>query len=75
VAVQHMMKDRTHGRDELRKARCCPPGIFPRACQAFLIERHVRNLDGSPRSAVAALDITSATAERAGPERIAVLTA
>jgi predicted transposase YbfD/YdcC len=73
VQVQHLMKDRDHGRDELRTIQVlpAPEGLFPHAAQAFLIERHVRNLDGSPRSAIAALGITSATAERAGPERIA----
>jgi predicted transposase YbfD/YdcC len=74
VPVQHVMKNRDHGRDELRTIQVLPaPGdLFPHAAQAFLIERHVRNLDGSPRSAIAALGITSATAGRAGPEAIAV---
>jgi predicted transposase YbfD/YdcC len=73
VAVQHVMKDRDHGRDEVRTIQVlpAPAGLFPHAAQAFLIERHVRNLDGSPRSAIAALGITSAAAERAGPQRIA----
>jgi len=73
VLVQHVMKDRDHGRDELRTIQMlpAPAGLFPYAAQAFLIERHVRNLDGSPRSAIAALGITSAPAERAGPDRIA----
>jgi hypothetical protein len=46
--------------------------MFPHAARAFLIERHVRNLDGSPRSAIAVLGITSLTPGRAEPERIAV---
>ena len=73
VLVQHVMKDRDHGRDELRTIQVlpAPAGLFPYAAQAFLIERHVRNLDGSPRSAIAALGITSAPAERARPDRIA----
>jgi len=73
VPVQHVMKDRDHGRDELRTIQVlpAPAGLFPHAAQVFLIERHVRNLDGSPRSAIASLGITSATADRAGPERIA----
>jgi hypothetical protein len=37
-----------------------------------LIERHVRKLDGSPRSAIAALGIASLAPGQAGPERIAV---
>ncbi len=73
VKIQHVRKDRDHGRDELRTIQVlpAPEGLFPYAAQAFLIERHVRNLDGSPRSAVAALGITSATEDRAGPGRIA----
>ncbi len=73
VPVQHVMKDRNHGRDELRTIQVLPAPhcLFPHAAQAFLIERHVRNLNGRPRSAIAALGITSATADRASPERIA----
>ncbi len=65
--VGHVMQDRGHGRDELRtiKVLPAPEGLFLHAVQAFLIERLVRNLDGSPRSAIAALGITSATADRA----------
>jgi len=73
VPVQHVMKDRNHGRDELRTIQVLPAPhcLFPHAAQAFLIERHVRNLNGRPRSAIAALGITSATPDRASPERIA----
>lgn len=72
--IEHVMKDRAHGRDEVRTIQVlpAPEDLFPYAAQAFLIERLVRNLDGSPRSAIAALGITSATAERAGPARIAL---
>ena len=72
VPVQHLMKDRGHGRDETRTIQVlpAPDGLFPHAAQAFLIERHVRNLDGSPRSAIAALGITSLAPGQAG--RIAV---
>jgi len=68
------MTDRAHGRDETRTIQVlpAPAGMFPHAAAAFLIERHVRNLDGSPRSAIAALGITSLDPGRAGPERIAV---
>ena len=74
VPVQHTMSDRGHGREETRTIQVlpAPAGIFPHAGQAFLIERHVRNLDGSPRSAIAALGITSLVPGRAGPERIAL---
>ena len=73
VPVQHLMQDRAHGRAETRTIQVtdAPDGLFPHAAQAFLIERHVTGLDGTPRSAVAALGITSATPGRAGPDRIA----
>jgi predicted transposase YbfD/YdcC len=72
--VQHTMRDRAHGRDETRTIQVlpAPAGIFPHAGQAFLIERHVRKLDGSPRSAIAVLGITSLAPGQAGPGRIAV---
>ncbi len=46
VPVQHVMTDRAHGRDETRTIQVlpAPAGLFPHASQAFLIERHVRNL-------------------------------
>src|SRR5216683_940214 len=74
VPVQHTMSDRGHGREQTRTIQVlpAPAGIFPHAGQAFLIGRHVRNLDGSPRSAIAALGITSLVPGRAGPERIAL---
>jgi len=73
VQVQHTMTGRAHGRDETRTIQVlpAPAGLFPHAAQAFLIERHVRNLDGTPRSAVAALGITSMTTQRGSPAAIA----
>jgi predicted transposase YbfD/YdcC len=73
VPAGHVMTDRNHGRDETRTIQIlpAPPGLFPHAAQAFLIERHVRNLDGTPRSAIAALGITSLTAGRGSPASIA----
>ncbi len=73
VQVQHTMTGRAHGRDETRTIQVlpAPAGLFPHAAQAFLIERHVRNLDGTPRSAVAALGITSMTTQRGSPAVIA----
>ena len=73
VPVQHVMKDRAHGRDETRTIQVmpAPAGIFPHAARAFLIERHVADLSGSHISAIAALGITSLAPERAGPAGIA----
>jgi hypothetical protein len=51
-----------------------PKGIrFPHARQVFLIERHVRDLDGNELSNVAVLGITDLTPDQAGPRRIAEL--
>ena len=74
VPVQLTMTGRAHGRDETRTIQVlpAPAGIWPHAAQAFLIERYVRDLDGAPKSAIAALGITSLTASRADPARIAV---
>ena len=73
VPVQHTMSDRAHGRDETRTIQVlpAPAGIWPYAAQAFLIERHVADLRGNPKSAIAALGITSLTPQRAGPAAIA----
>lgn len=73
VPVHHVMTDRAHGRDETRtiQVQPAPEDLFPHAAQAFLIERHVRNLDGTPRSAIAALGITSMTARRGTPPVVA----
>ena len=50
VPVQHTMKDRGHGRDEIRTIQVlpAPDGIFPHAAQAFLIERHVATCTATP---------------------------
>jgi predicted transposase YbfD/YdcC len=73
VPVQHVMKDRGHGRDEVRTIQVlpAPAGIFPHAAQAFLIERHVADLRGNRRSDIAALGITSMTPRRGTPAVIA----
>lgn len=74
--VTHTMRDRGHGRHETRTIQVlpAPDGLFPHAAQAFLIERAVRDPhDGTLRSAVAALGITSRTIQRGGtPQAIAV---
>jgi predicted transposase YbfD/YdcC len=72
--VQHVMKDRGHGRDEVRTIQVlpAPAGIFPHAAQAFLIERHVADLHGNPRSDIAALGITSMNPQRGTPAAIAI---
>jgi hypothetical protein len=67
------MKDRGHGRDEVPTIQVLPAphGIFPYAAQAFLIERYVPDLRGNPKSAMAALGITSMTPQRGTPAAIA----
>jgi len=74
VPVQHTMKDRGHGRDEIRTIQVlpAPAGIFPHAAQAFLVERHVADLHGNPKSDIAALGITSMSPQRGTPAAIAV---
>jgi hypothetical protein len=47
---------------------------FPHLNQVTLIERYVSDLDGTPRSAVAALGITSLPATHADPAHLARLT-
>jgi predicted transposase YbfD/YdcC len=67
--VVHATRDRGHGRDETRTLQVlpAPAGLFPHAAQALLIERTVRDpRDGTLRSAVAALGITSRAAGRGG---------
>ena len=74
--VTHTDEDRGHGRDETRTIQVlpAPDGLpFPRAAQVLLIERHVRGLDGIPRSDVAALGVTSLTPAKASPARLAAL--
>src|ERR1019366_7129164 len=51
-----------------------PPDLpFPHVSQAYLIERHVTALDGSPLPDIAALGVTSLDATRASPAAIAGL--
>lgn len=73
--VVHTTRDRGHGRDETRTLQVlpAPAGLFPHAAQALLIERTIRDpRDGTLRSAVAALGITSRTAGRGGtPQALA----
>jgi len=76
TSVAHVMHDRGHGRDETRTLQVlsAPEDLgFPRAAQAFLIERTVRDPhDGQLRPAAAALGITSRSRARGGtPEVIA----
>jgi predicted transposase YbfD/YdcC len=67
--IAHVMEDKGHGRHETRTIQVlpAPDGCFPYAAQAVLVERHVRDpKDGTLRSSVAALGITSRPAERGG---------
>ena len=76
VPVAHSATDRGHGRITTRTIQVLPaPGDlpFPHVSQAYLIERHVTGLDGKPLSDVAALGVTSLTAARADPARLAGL--
>jgi predicted transposase YbfD/YdcC len=76
VPVAHAATGRGHGRIETRTIQVLPaPGDlpFPHVSQAYLIERRVTGLDGRPLSDVAALGVTSLTAHRASPARLAGL--
>jgi predicted transposase YbfD/YdcC len=76
VPVAHAATDRGHGRITTRTIQVMPPPDdlpFPHVSQAYLIERHVTGLDGTPLSDVAALGVTSLTATRAAPARLAGL--
>jgi hypothetical protein len=76
VPVTHATTDRGHGRIETRTIQVLDaPGDlpFPHVNQAYLIERHVTALDGTPLSGVAALGVTSLDATRAGPAVLAGL--
>ena len=78
VAVSHAATDRGHGRITTRTIQVldAPPDLpFPHVSQAYLIERHVTALDGSPLSDIAALGVTSLDATRASPEAIAASSA
>jgi predicted transposase YbfD/YdcC len=74
--VSHAATDRGHGRITTRTIQVldAPPDLpFPHVSQAYLIERHVTALDGSPLSDIAALGVTSLDPARASPEAIASL--
>jgi hypothetical protein len=75
TAPKHTTEDRGHGRMQRRTIQVLPAPVvrFPHAAQAFLVERYVSNLDGSHRSAVAVLGITSAPADRITPADLAAL--
>jgi predicted transposase YbfD/YdcC len=75
--ISHTHTGRGHGRIERRTIRVLPAPQdlpFPHLNQVTLIERYVNNLDGTPRSAVAALGVTSLPDTRADPARLATLT-
>lgn len=66
--------DRGHGRITTRTIQVltAPPDLpFPHVEQVWLVERYVCGTDGTPVSAVAALGVTSLSAERAGPATVA----
>jgi predicted transposase YbfD/YdcC len=74
--VAHAATGRGHSRIETRTIQVtdAPPDLpFPHVSQAYLIERHITALDGTPLSDVAALGVTSLDATRATPETIAAL--
>jgi hypothetical protein len=76
VPVTHTATDRGHGRIETRTIQVtdAPSDLpFPHVSQAYLIERHVTALDGTPLSDVAALGVTSLDAARASSQTIAGL--
>jgi predicted transposase YbfD/YdcC len=76
VPVAHSATDRGHGRITTRTIQVLPAPEnlpFPHVSQVYLIERHVTGLDGKPLSDVAALGVTSLTAARADPARLAGL--
>jgi len=78
VPVAHAATDRGHGRIETRTIQLMDaPGDLPFAHvgQAYLIERHVTALDGTPLSDIAALGVTSLDAGRtaAGASCVSVL--
>ena len=76
VPIAHTATDRGRGRITTRTIQVLPAPDdlpFPHVSQAYLIERHVTGLDGKPLSDVAALGVTSLTAARADPARLAGL--
>lgn len=73
--VAHQCWHRGHGRLEERTIQVlpAPPGGFPHAAQAFLIERYVYDPHNTQRlvSAASSLGITSLPARLAGPAQLA----
>lgn len=68
--------DTGHGRITTRTIRVLPAPAdlpFPHVNQVWLIERYTTDPAGTPLSAVAALGVTSLTAQRGTPERLAAL--
>jgi predicted transposase YbfD/YdcC len=66
----------SHGRVTTRTIQVLPAPAelpFPHVNQVWLIERYVTDPDGTPRSAVAALGVTSLPTTRATPTDIATL--
>jgi hypothetical protein len=65
--VAHAAADRGHSRITTRTIQVLPAPDnlpFPHVSQAYLIERHVTGLDGTPLSDIAALGVTSPGAPR-----------
>lgn len=76
VPIAHRDIDTAHGRVTTRTIQTLPTPTdlpFPHVNQVWLIERYVTDPTGTPRSAVAALGLTSLTDTRATPEQIATL--
>jgi len=74
--IAHRDVDTTHGRITTRTIQTLPAPTdlpFPHVNQVWLIERYVTDPTGTPRSAVAALGVTSLTDTRATPEQLATL--
>jgi predicted transposase YbfD/YdcC len=74
--ITHRDVDTTHGRITTRTIQTLPAPTdlpFPHVNQVWLIERYVTDPTGTPRSAIAALGVTSLTHTRATPEQLATL--
>jgi predicted transposase YbfD/YdcC len=74
VPIGHASTETGHGRITTRtiQVRPTPPDLpFPHVAQVWLIERHVTGPDGTPRSAVAQLGVTSLAEALATPADLA----
>ena len=74
--IAHRDVDTAHGRVTTRTIQTLPAPAdlpFPHVNQVWLIERYTCDPAGEPLSAVAALGVTSLSAERAGPDLLATL--